>query len=281
MNQYLARLLGLFKDPRTVIPLAALVATWIGLSFAGTSTSPIIRALSWLTFGRAGLYGGAAGAVGGFLGKAALGTAVLSLCSGSAPTLVRGAISMVRQFKAAFTGKNGPEKIVGIAAGMLIGAGIYIIFAGVKTATWETTMSALAGSAISLIVTGERFAGGLSGLKSKAGILLQQGFAQQAQQTAQPQQGYSQVQAQQTQTAQPQQGFAQQAQQMQPAQPQQGFAQQAQQMQTAQPQQGYSQMHAQQTQPVQPQQDTNSVIPSLLTGAAIGSPICALILAII
>ena len=158
-SSYPERLLQTLKQPRTLIPLAALLASWMGLSFAQGSDNAAVKLLSWLSFGRGGLGRGFPGDLGGMLGKAAVGTTLLGLCSGSLRGIGSGALSMLRQLKAVFTGKSGPAGILGAVLGLLLGAGAYMLFAGIKTASWESTMSGIAGAVLALSGLGRRFGG--------------------------------------------------------------------------------------------------------------------------
>lgn len=153
-----ARLLQLLKQPRTLIPLAALLASWIGLSFAPDSDNAAVKLLSWLSFGRGGLNRGFPGDLGSVLGKATVGTALLGLCSGSLRGVGSGARSMILQLKGVFTGKRGAAGILGAVLGLLLGAGAYLLFAGVKSASWESSMAGIAGAVLSLSALGRRFA---------------------------------------------------------------------------------------------------------------------------
>lgn len=147
---YLQRLLNILKQPRTLIPLAALLASWIGLSFARDSQNIAVKLLSWLSFGRGGLGRGFPGNLGGLLGKTAVGTALLGLCSGSLGSKWGGVRSFFGQIKNVFSGKAGAAGIAGVVLGLLLGAGVYMMFAGIKTADWESSMSGVAGAVLSL-----------------------------------------------------------------------------------------------------------------------------------
>ncbi len=147
---YLQRLLNILKQPRTLIPLAALLASWIGLSFARDTQNIAVKLLSWLSFARGGLGRGFPGNLGGLLGKTAVGTALLGLCSGSLGSLRVGIRSFFGQIRNIFSGRGGAAGIVGAVLGLLLGAGVYMIFAGIKTADWESSMSGAAGALLSL-----------------------------------------------------------------------------------------------------------------------------------
>ena len=79
----LANVKAALKDPKRLLPALILAVVWLILnllSAAGVNALPV-KALSFLTFARAGMSGGVLGAVGGILGKCVFASAVTSAVS--------------------------------------------------------------------------------------------------------------------------------------------------------------------------------------------------------
>ena len=153
---FLARVLAVFQNQKTLIPLLGIVAVWIVLPLLKKPDALPVKLLSWLTFAKGGLGRNAVGAIGGALGRGVAAAGLISLFNGGFGAAAKGVASLW---------KDGGEKrsLVPLLIGAAVGAGLYLFFAGIKTASLQTTMAGISGALLSLEALGKQ-GGGLSRL---------------------------------------------------------------------------------------------------------------------
>ena len=139
------------KDPKQLIPLAALAVFWLILSLlAAQGINPLpVKFLSFLTFAQGGMYAGVWGAIGGIIGKAVFAyffsVLIMPLFSGKNP---------FKQMGSGFKGLLGGLAIQSgsAAAELMLGLGPALILFNFFTgnASFVNSMAGIAGFFLSL-----------------------------------------------------------------------------------------------------------------------------------
>ena len=143
-------IVSVLKKPWKLIPFAAIVILWIILWNRRMSSDDTIEFLSWLTFTEGGMYrDGVLGIIGGYLGKGFTAAALGSVFFGGIPALFKGIPGV---FKSLGKGRS----IIAMIFGAMVGAGLYVAFAGFEEACSDTAMAGIAGVIISLEAMGRK-----------------------------------------------------------------------------------------------------------------------------
>lgn len=140
---------GLFKTPKNLVIILVLLVIWIVLWFFRDSDSPVVKISSFLTFANVGQGRSAIGAIGSAFGKGAVAAFWVSLFSGGIPALFKGIGGMIKK-----TGEK--RSIVYLVVGAVIGAALYLAYAGIKTSTWESAMAGMAGAVLAAMSLGRK-----------------------------------------------------------------------------------------------------------------------------
>lgn len=173
----LAGFLDRLRRPGTWIPLLLTAAAWIVSALFRGSDSPAVKLLSWLSFAKGGLGRSLPGMLGGALGRGVTAAAWASLFSGGLPQAGRGVAAF---WKDGGRKRSLPLLLLGAAAG----AGCYLLFAGIKTASGATAMAGIAPALLSLEALGRkggslyRLAEGLTAKKQEGQRSPRQGLAE-------------------------------------------------------------------------------------------------------
>lgn len=152
-----------FKKPRRLIPVLVLAALWVVLWFLRDTDSPIVKALSFLSFANVGQSRGIAGTVGTAFGKGTVAAFWASLFTGGIPALFKGIGGMIKGSGE----KRGPVQLL---IGAVVGAALYFAFSGIASASASTAMAGVAGAALAIESIGTKSSplyGLAQGLSSK------------------------------------------------------------------------------------------------------------------
>ena len=147
---FFSGIFGMLKKPWKLIPFAVIVILWVSLWNRRMSSDDTIEFLSWLTFTEGGMYrDGTLGIIGGYLGKGVTAAALGSVFFGGIPAFFKGIPGV---FKSLGKGRS----IVAIIIGAIVGAALYVAFAGYEEACSDTAMAGIAGVMISLEAMGRK-----------------------------------------------------------------------------------------------------------------------------
>lgn len=164
LGRFLGGIPGAFKKPKTLLFLLLMAVIWVVLALFRRSDAAAVQILSWLTFARGGQGRGVLGAVGGALGRGTVAAALASLFTGGLGHTLRGVGGI-------FKGSGEKRGLVPLLLGAVLGAALYLFFAGVQTASGATAMAGISGAVLALQALGKK-GGGLydlaAGLTSRA-----------------------------------------------------------------------------------------------------------------
>lgn len=132
-----------FITPKTWIPLIIIAILWIVLPGMKDSDSPIVKALSFLTFAEGGFNRDAAGTIGGIIGKGTVAAALASVFTGGIPSAAKGLGSL-------FKGTGEKRGILALIIGIFIGFSLYFSFTDFELASGQTAMAGISGAFLSL-----------------------------------------------------------------------------------------------------------------------------------
>ena len=145
---FVGNLMSMIKKPWKLIPVALIVGLWLFLWEKRFSTDKTIEFLSWLTYTDGGMYReGILGVIGGTLGMGMTGALLYSIFKGGIPAALKGFFGIFKSF-----GKGG--SIFAVLLGAIVGAALYVAFAGYDEACADTAMAGIAGAIISLEAMG-------------------------------------------------------------------------------------------------------------------------------
>jgi hypothetical protein len=140
---------GLFKTPKNLVIILVLLAAWIVLWFLKDSDSQIVKISSFLTFANVGEGRSIIGAIGSAFGKGTVAAFWVALFSGGIPAMFRGIGGMFK--------KTGEKRSIGyLIIGAIVGAALYLAYAGIKTSTWGSAMAGIAGAVLAAVVLGRK-----------------------------------------------------------------------------------------------------------------------------
>lgn len=149
IGSFFKGIVGLFKTPKNLVIILVLLVIWIVLWFFRDSDSPIVKISSFLTFANVGEGRSIIGAIGTAFGKGTVAALWVSLFSGGIPAFFKGIGGMIK--------KTGDKRsIVFIIIGAIIGAALYLAYAGIKTSTWTSAMAGIAGAVLAAESLGQK-----------------------------------------------------------------------------------------------------------------------------
>ncbi len=140
---------GLFKSPKNLVIILVLLVIWIVLWFFRDSDSPIVDISSFLTFANAEKGRSVIGAIGSTFGKGTVAAFWVSLFSGGIPAFFKGIGGMIKK-------TDEKRSIVYLIVGAVVGAALYLAYAGIKTSTWGSAMAGIAGAVLAAMSLGRK-----------------------------------------------------------------------------------------------------------------------------
>ena len=140
---------GLFKSPKNLVIILVLLVIWIVLWFFRDSDSPIVDISSFLTFANAEKGRSVIGAIGSTFGKGTVAACCVSLFSGGIPAFFKGIGGMIKK-------TDEKRSIVYLIVGAVVGAALYLAYAGIKTSTWGSAMAGIAGAVLAAMSLGRK-----------------------------------------------------------------------------------------------------------------------------
>lgn len=146
ISSFVNGVLLVFKKPKALLGTVVLAVLWFVLGWLGDSDSPVLKALSWLTFSEGGFDRSVSGAVCGALGKGTVATALASLFTGGMKNTFKGVGAL-------FSGHGEKRNVVSLIIGAVVGLVMYFVFAG-PDASGKTAMAGIAGMLLSLQALG-------------------------------------------------------------------------------------------------------------------------------
>ena len=149
IGSFFKGIVGLFKTPKNLVIILVSFVIWIVLWFFRDSDSPIVKISSFLTFANVGEGRSVIGAIGTAFGKGTVAAFWVSLFSGGIPAFFKGIGGMIKK-----TGEK--RSIVFLIIGAIIGATLYLAYAGIKTSTWESAMAGIAGAVLAAVSLGRK-----------------------------------------------------------------------------------------------------------------------------
>ena len=149
IGSFFKGIVGLFKTPKNLVIILVIFVIWIVLWFFRDSDSPIVKISSFLTFANVGEGRSVIGAIGTAFGKGTVAAFWVSLFSGGIPAFFKGIGGMIKK-----TGEK--RSIVCLIIGAIIGATLYLAYAGIKTSTWESAMAGIAGAVLAAVSLGRK-----------------------------------------------------------------------------------------------------------------------------
>jgi len=149
IGSFFKGIVGLFKTPKNLVIILVIFIIWIVLWFFRDSDSPIVKISSFLTFANVGEGRSVIGAIGTAFGKGTVAAFWVSLFSGGIPAFFKGIGGMIKK-----TGEK--RSIVFLIIGAIIGAALYLAYAGIKTSTWESAMAGIAGAVLAAVSLGRK-----------------------------------------------------------------------------------------------------------------------------
>lgn len=149
IGSFFKGIVGLFKTPKNLVIILVIFIIWIVLWFFRDSDSPIVKISSFLTFANVGEGRSVIGAIGTAFGKGTVAAFWVSLFSGGIPAFFKGIGGMIKK-----TGEK--RSIIFLIIGAIIGAALYLAYAGIKTSTWESAMAGIAGAVLAAVSLGRK-----------------------------------------------------------------------------------------------------------------------------
>lgn len=146
ISSFVNGILHIIKKPKALIGTMVLAVLWFVLGWLGDSDSPVLKALSWLTFSEGGFDRSVPGAVCGALGKGMVATALVSLFAGGTKNTFKGVGAL-------FSGHGEKRDVVSLIIGAVVGLVMYFVFSG-PDASGKTAMAGIAGLLLSLQALG-------------------------------------------------------------------------------------------------------------------------------
>lgn len=140
---------GLFKSPKNLVIILVLLVIWIMLWFFRDSDSSIVDISSFLTFANAEKGRSVIGAIGTAFGKGTVAAFWVSLFSGGIPAFFKGIGGMIKK-------TDEKRSIVYLIVGAVVGAALYLAYAGIKTSTWGSAMAGIAGAVLAAMSLGRK-----------------------------------------------------------------------------------------------------------------------------
>ena len=149
IGSFLGGIIRIFTKPKNLIYVLIAVIVWTVLWLLRGSGSPVVKILSFLTFAGSGDGRGLIGIIGNILGKGTVAAAWASLINGGIPAFFKGLGGMIK-------GTGEKRSIVSLAAGAVIGAALYFLYAGFKQAGGATAMAGIAGAVLAVQSIGRK-----------------------------------------------------------------------------------------------------------------------------